>query len=776
MKYLLTILILVTSIFTNAEVITDGTLGQQVNLPGSNFQITSDLGQQHGGNLFHSFQDFNLNSSETATFSGSNSIHNIISRVTGGNPSNIDGLIRSTIPNADMYFLNPYGIMFGPNAKLDVQGSFHASTADYLRLGENGRFDARNPSDSLLTVAPVEAFGFLTDLPAEIITQDSHLSVSEDKSLSLIGGDLALNGELVFDESGEQQFRTYADQIMSFKFKVPVYTNQLITKSGRINLVSIASKGEVLLTDSKVKLIGNGGEITAYNTNINVNGNNGGSIFLRAGKLQLINSHLESQTLGNQDGNLIDVQVDNLIMQGGENYSSINTDALGTGQSSSINLQAKQIHASGGATISGNAIGTGSSANINIKVEDDFTFLGQIIPELGKASSIESIVMNTGSNLERRNAGSISVESGQLTLTDTASIVTITFGSKSSAPINIKVHDSLKISGLERFGSDFFFSSGIMTLSFTGSPILQAYGIRSEGGNSGNIKIEADQIEVKEGGMISTVSYVGETGNIEINASQLSLLEGGYISANTSGTGNSGTIVVNVNDIIIADSPLPNAIEGYYSSIATQSENFQDNAGTAGKIIIRADKITLSGTGSILTNSENAAGGNIDLTILNLLYLQDGRITTSVNGGNENGGNITLKNPTFVIINNGKIIAQADEGHGGDINIKSEQFITSPNSLVSASSKLGLDGNVKIESPDISMEGFLVILSDDVVEASNLMQKPCSMQGSSFIARKINGSSQTPYDYQAARYLPKDKIVTTFKKIDKKSVLNSCKK
>ncbi|MDM8567945.1 filamentous hemagglutinin N-terminal domain-containing protein [Thiotrichales bacterium HSG1] len=134
MKYLLTISLLVTTLSLNAEVITDGTLGQNINLSGPNFQITPDLGQQHGGNLFHSFQNFNLNSSESATFSGPNSVQNILSRVTGGNPSNIDGQLRSTIPNADFYFLNPYGIMFGPNARLDVQGSFHASTADYLTL------------------------------------------------------------------------------------------------------------------------------------------------------------------------------------------------------------------------------------------------------------------------------------------------------------------------------------------------------------------------------------------------------------------------------------------------------------------------------------------------------------------------------------------------------------------------------------------------------------------------------------------------------------------
>jgi large exoprotein involved in heme utilization and adhesion len=94
MKYLIIILLSINTISINAEIITDGTLGQNINLPGPDFQITSDLGQQHGGNLFHSFQEFNLNSSESAIFSGPDNVQNIISRVTGGNPSNIDGLIR----------------------------------------------------------------------------------------------------------------------------------------------------------------------------------------------------------------------------------------------------------------------------------------------------------------------------------------------------------------------------------------------------------------------------------------------------------------------------------------------------------------------------------------------------------------------------------------------------------------------------------------------------------------------------------------------------------
>ncbi|MDH5514627.1 MAG: filamentous hemagglutinin N-terminal domain-containing protein [Gammaproteobacteria bacterium] len=89
------------------------------------------------------------------------SISNIISRVTGSSNTTIDGVLRSTIPGANVYLLNPNGIMIGDNAKLNISGSFYASTADYLKLGTNGRFDASNPGNSVLVTAAPAAFGFL---------------------------------------------------------------------------------------------------------------------------------------------------------------------------------------------------------------------------------------------------------------------------------------------------------------------------------------------------------------------------------------------------------------------------------------------------------------------------------------------------------------------------------------------------------------------------------------------------------------------------------------
>ena len=105
---------------------------------------------------------------EQATFSGPDAIERIISRVTGGERSDIDGAIKSTIAGADFYFINPAGVLFGQNASLDLKGSFHVSTADELRFADGKVFSAADPGASHFTVAAPEAFGFLGADPARI--------------------------------------------------------------------------------------------------------------------------------------------------------------------------------------------------------------------------------------------------------------------------------------------------------------------------------------------------------------------------------------------------------------------------------------------------------------------------------------------------------------------------------------------------------------------------------------------------------------------------------
>ena len=177
-----------------AEVATDGTLGRRVSLRGGDITVGADLGQQRGGNLFHSFRKFDVETSGRVTFTGPDSIKNVIGRVTGGERSSIDGTLASTIPDADLYLLNPAGILFGPNARLDVKGSFHASTADELRFADGAVFSALDPAGSTLTVAAPQAFGFLGNNVGRIEIAGSNLAVPTGATLDFVAGEVAIDG------------------------------------------------------------------------------------------------------------------------------------------------------------------------------------------------------------------------------------------------------------------------------------------------------------------------------------------------------------------------------------------------------------------------------------------------------------------------------------------------------------------------------------------------------------------------------------------------------
>src|SRR5262249_55203046 len=139
----------------------DKSFGTAQALVGPHYTIGANLGKQVGSNLFHSFGQFSLFNTpvpESATFTSTGSsgpISNVIGRVTGGSPSSINGTIQSTITGANLYLINPSGVVFGPNATINVSGSFHASTADYLKMSDGAKFQATNPDGSTLSAAPL---------------------------------------------------------------------------------------------------------------------------------------------------------------------------------------------------------------------------------------------------------------------------------------------------------------------------------------------------------------------------------------------------------------------------------------------------------------------------------------------------------------------------------------------------------------------------------------------------------------------------------------------
>jgi len=722
-----------------AEVITDGSLGAKVELPGKDFQITPELGQQFGGNLFHSFQQFNLSEGESATFSGANSIQNVIARVTGGSPSLIDGTLRSTIPNADLYFLNPYGIMFGLHAKLDLQGGFHASTADYLKLQDGGRFEARTPNNSLLTVAPVTAFGFLTDSPASIATQNSILSVLPTKTLSIIGGNLQFQGALpiAFDE--KNIYATFASSVIK-------------TTGGQLNLASVGSMGEVLVNDNQLTLTGRGGDISLYQTLVDSSGLGSGNLLVRGNRLMMQDSTLQANVLGDFDGGIMDIQLTESLhatsdsyhllsfaseaLQGRGNGGAIaiqvpeltlsrvklGTESLSMANAGSVDITVNRLSIFEGGGITSSAL-AGKTGPLTIKATESILVSGQArgtwvasgilftdIPshidstaymDAWTGGDIKLITPRldlvggaiNAANLGRGNASNIFIQADNVNMTAGGVISANAMNIGLAGNIFLTVTDTLSLSGRRagsyvepitkvRFDNNQSSITSFSILGAGGQLNLTAKTIQlteeavinntslGSGEKSNGINLQADHLLLTEGAQInsSNGAYAGTAflkgegigGDIHIQAKQLTLsnqhphLQRTGIFTDTYSQGLGGNLLIQAESLDITGD----------AAISARSYSLGD----AGQIKLQAQNLRLTEHGAISTAATQAGGGNIVLNgISGLLHLDNSEITTSVATGQGSGGNITIEQPQFVVLNQAQIKAQADAGHGGNI-------------------------------------------------------------------------------------------------------------
>ena len=260
-------------------------------LPGPAITVNGNVGQTRGSNLFHSFSVFNIlragrrewpvvPAQESVTFTsptvGGNPvpITNVINRVTGGTSaftgaksSLIDGPLNSSITGANFWFINPNGIIFGSNAVLPTTGSFHASTADYIKLADGNIFAATPSSSEVLTVHPPSAFGFLNANPAGIQVVNALfqgnatkvMQVPANRTLSLVGGTIDVGAG-----NSAQGF--------------------LLAPAGRLNLVSVASAGEATFNPTQINGPLNTGPASFGTREINVdNFTRLGNINIRGG-------------------------------------------------------------------------------------------------------------------------------------------------------------------------------------------------------------------------------------------------------------------------------------------------------------------------------------------------------------------------------------------------------------------------------------------------------------------------------------------------------------
>ncbi|MBN1239803.1 MAG: filamentous hemagglutinin N-terminal domain-containing protein, partial [Gammaproteobacteria bacterium] len=320
------------------QIATDGTLGPAGALPGPDYLIDAAIGQQVGPNLFHSFSEFNVNTGESATFTSafSGATANVIGRVTGANASGIDGLLRSDIPGAAVWLVNPNGVLFGANAALDVPGAFHATTADVLVLGDGGRFAATDVDDTVLTVADPAAFGFLDASIAPISVDGAELQVEAGAAVSLVGGPIALNGASV---------------------NVP---------QGTLSLQSAAGPGELGLDGDAPRggAVRELGSITLSSGALATSGGSSGDVYIRGGELVMERgARIEALTTGaGANAGIGDVVVEavDVRISGG---SQVRTGTSGSADGGRIVLDAANSVVIEGIEAGGDGRGAGGGGN-----------------------------------------------------------------------------------------------------------------------------------------------------------------------------------------------------------------------------------------------------------------------------------------------------------------------------------------------------------------------------------------------------------------------------
>jgi filamentous hemagglutinin family protein len=594
------------------------------------FNIIGGTRPDGGLNLFHSFGEFGVPTDNIANFLNDTGLptSNILGRVTGGNPSSIFGTIQTEgFGNANLFLMNPAGILFGSNATLDVRGAVTFTTANYLRLGEGGVadagiFHADSALANVLTSAPVAAFGFLSSNPTAISVQGSTLTVAPGQSISLVGGNSG------FEYTDPDTGNTAPTSVPG---GVTVAGGTLSASGGQINLVSVASPGEVLSSSFTSAPNINGAEFTdlgtvslTEGTLVDVSAESAGSVKIRGGEFVIENSKVSADT-GSTDAASIAIDI-NII------------DAVSLSHADLPVLAARTS-------------GTGNAGDILVTSGSlDATFSSSAGRETsGSESLIDSHTMGSG------DAGNVTITTGPLTMNGDPFapgyfIDSGTGGEGNGGNVNITTGDAHFTSGGINTGDNTFFgvgSGGNFTIRAE-SLLLEGISFATDSSNAraGALTFEiSGLLHITENSFVSNISLLGEN-PITLKADHL---------------------IVEQNTRILSGTAL--------------------NAGGDTNISARIVEFRVGGSISTQTFGDGDAG-NIHLTAMESVHLLDdpfttasGLFTTSFGtpefGSHGNAGNITIDTPRLEMTNGARINSTTlTAGRGGDVIITASDSVS----------------------------------------------------------------------------------------------------
>ncbi|MDD5228465.1 MAG: filamentous hemagglutinin N-terminal domain-containing protein [Methylococcales bacterium] len=712
-----------TTQFAFAEgIATDGTMGTAQTLTGTNITIPQTLGSTVGNNLFHSFADFNIDKGQTATFTGSDNLQNVISRVTGGNVSKIDGILKSTIGHADFYFINPNGITFGANASVDVSAAFHVSTADKIDFGKNGGvFYADLNKDSKLSSDAPSAFGFLGTSKANnglLNFDNAKLTLKEGQTLDVVAGQITVeNKTAITAPTGEVRLVSMqgkgvaglektVDGVLPLLDSIPSETN-----SGKISINSSAVDtsgngggrigiwgGDTVFKDSKVKADNSGVTDAALTKSVYMhvnsldidnstvtfnalNAGNAGNLFIDAKTLAINNvGQVSSNTSATGKAGDVTIASDNLTLDAGYILSNAYEDS--SGDAGTVTVDAKTLAINNGAEIASNTFAQGHAGAVTITA--DILKIDNSIN-----SPIMTGVLSDAEKGSSGNAGTVTITAGTLDIFSSGMISSSTSATGKAGDVKVAANKLTNNSGW------------IISNAEKGSS-----------GDAGTIAINAGKLDVFSGGMISSsTSAIGNAGDVKVTSDNLTL-DGGYIAsnANTGSSGDAGTVTVNAKTLGINNGGVIS------SSTFTQ--------GKAGNVIVTADNLTIDNsqnnstqyTAGILSNAEKGSSGDAGTVIVNAknLDISNGGEISSGTHAQGNAGAVTINadilkidDPINSLLATG-IFSTAEKdsnGNAGTVAIHAGKLDVFSGGMISSStSATGKAGAVKITANNLSID------------------------------------------------------------------------